>query len=172
VSDVWGRLLERRFKPSEVEAVTGVKQSRHRKWVERYLKDLSDAPLHWRQPAEGAHSRYTWEGVQMLALFGEVLDDVGPEIAVAALLEKKPQNLSRSDMFTEDLRGRDDDTYLFWSFDNPGRYVTTTSIPGLARIARSEWGSRMYLYNLSALQRRLSDKAATVLKDELAVESA
>lgn len=171
MSDIWRALSERRFKPSEAEKITGVSGDLQRKWIERYFRSPADseALYHWREDADGAYSRYSWAGVQAIALFADIFNDVGPEVAKAALDRSSRGHLLHD--FEIDWRDREHgrDLFLFHGFDSPDRIVTTTTLENIATRAGSPvWSTRFYLYNYSALQRRLVDKAVELMNGELA----
>lgn len=160
----WSDLLKRRFKPAEAEAITGVAPELQRKWIERYFSNQDNglAFHHWRIEAEGKYSRYTWEGVQALGLFSDLISDVGAEVAKLALRRTSRGTFLHD--FRVDWRDRPSgDIHLHCRFDGE-RSVTTTTLDNLRTDELA--ATRFYLYNFSALQRRLVGAAKAVLKAE------
>lgn len=169
MDDFWLQLGKRRYKPSEAEKITGVSTDLQRKWIERHFKDdVADAFYHWRMHAEEGHSRYTWAGVQALALFGEIMGDLGVDVARDAL-RRGSDAMTRLNDFEFDFRDRESgDLFLFYAFEQPDKGFTTTTLKHIETVASPAWSSRIYLCNLSAMQRRLAERAADLLKTELA----
>lgn len=170
MDEIWQQLSSRRFKPSEACAITGVSPDLQRKWIERYFSKPADteAVYHWRIAAEGAHSRYTWAGVQALALFGDILADVGVEVAKMALDRTSRGGLLHDFEVDWRDRGPGADICFFYGFDRPGTKVTTTTLANIpSRLGSPVWSTRFYLYNYSALQRRLVEAAKKVSKQQL-----
>lgn len=168
MNDVWLQLSRRRFKPSEAEAITSVSPELQRKWFERHFKDqIPDSFYHWRIDADEGHSRYSWAGVQALGLFKDVLSDLGNTVA-PNLFRRGTEGMRDVNDFEFDFRDRESDLFLFYAFERPEYGFSTTTLQHIETVASPVWSSRVYLYNFSALQRRLHDAAADVLKSELA----
>ena len=162
MSDEWARLSFMRFRPAQVEQITGQSPDLQRKRIERFF-DFPDAFWH----TGGTHRRYTWVGVQMIAVFGDVLSDLGSaSIATAALLRESPPHLTRSDVFEADFRDRPNgDLYLLrWFGSEDHQYFTTTNLADARRLFGDHWFGRAYIYNLSGMQRRLVANALPMLQ--------
>jgi hypothetical protein len=175
VDPYWSKLLNRRFKPAEAAVITGVSPELQRKWIERYFKKRADSEgfYHWRLESEGDHSRYTWEGVQALALFGEIASDVGVEVAKKALGRSSRGTLLHD--FHVDWRERHEgtDICLSYGFDRPESDVITTTLANvLSQTSSPVWSGRFYIFNYSAFQRRVAARAIEALELGAAAASA
>jgi hypothetical protein len=171
----WEFLTEQRYRPSLAEGITGISAGLQRKRIERYFNTADpESVYHWRMSADGSHSRYTWAGVQTLALFGVLLNDLGNAIATAAL-RRRGQDLGILNDLAFDHRrlGEEPDLFLHYAFEQPQVGFTTTSLDNFAdRCASPSWSSRIYLYNLSEFQRRIAETAAWHLANAAEVEPA
>jgi len=147
------------FKPAQVEAITGYSASLQRKWAERHFDFRGSQSV---VGGEGKHRWYSWVGVQMLTLFGDVLTDLGSATeARAALMVDPVPGLTRHsrDLFEQDWRDRPrgGDIVLVRDFGAINPLFLTSSTSNLSL------PSRGYVYNLSALQRRLAERAESAI---------
>lgn len=149
-------LLERDFRPAKVAHITGRTQQLRRKWEERHF----DFPLRDRLfGGDGETQWYSWVGVQMIALFGQVMEDThSSDLARAALMVDPVENFPRrgTEFFEQDWRHRDEDCYLICnlSLDKPAFFLSGPNI--------SSPPARAYIINLSDLQRELFDRLQEV----------
>jgi hypothetical protein len=111
--------------------------------------------------------------VQMLAFVRDITRDIGSDRAEQRFIPLHVQGpgetqdaptpvLYRSDIFEVDFRayGRGDLFLVRSLADGAPRYFLTAVQPGVSRFLSGQWGARAYIYNLSALQRELSARAA------------
>jgi len=146
-------MMVRRFAPREVAGLTGVAEDRQRLIANRYFD--------FRESIEpiNSHRRWGWEGIQALAAFQEIMTDMPNAGRALDMVKGDSQSLS----YQMDLRDRDEDTLFAYYFDTPvlaGAAVTTPKgigqVFGFADAVSRP--ARLYVYNLSDLQRRLCDK--------------
>jgi hypothetical protein len=169
MSDDWPTLCFARFRPAQVEEITGVSVDLQRKWIERHF-DFHDWPLHFAAGSGGAHRRYRFAGVQMMAVFGDIMRDVGrADVAKAAILRPVGPAYGEtdgfsSDRFEVDLRANGD-FFLVSSFSREGPpTLLGADAPNLARLLGESWAPRAYVYNFSAMQRRLAERALPMVR--------
>lgn len=149
-------LLSRRFAPREVTQLTGVDEGRQRLIANRHF-DFRESSA-----AVGKQRRWTWEGVQTLAVFAAVMEDM-QNAKIALELARGTDDRRHGPSYRFDLRSDEPDTLLVWYFGDrvlSGAY--TINPDELAKLytygntdVRPE---RVYTFNLSELQRRLADK--------------
>lgn len=153
----WNELATSRYlKPAMVALLTGYPQPLQRKWAERHF-DFRKVPALWNLPPlqnDPADRWYSWIGVQMLALFGDVLTDLkdSAEARAALMIDPIPHLIrTPGDIFRHDFRrnGENNDLLIVRDLAREDYFYGTCGAKNL-RI-----GDRLYIYNLSALQRRL-----------------
>jgi hypothetical protein len=161
----WAGLTAKRFSPAKAELLTGVSTSLQRKWVQLHFSSLPEENWQW-EVSVGGQRRFTWGGIQMLAFFRDVIKDLGSGVAAGSTVhasegEKATDNpgLYNSHLFEVDLRDRKEgDLYLYRSLimGAPDHFITA-STDGLRGLLTTRWASRLYLYNVSAMQRDLTE---------------
>lgn len=143
-------LLSRDFRPSEVERITGYSQQLRRKWEERHF-DFPHSRLFGGDPKS---QWYSWVGVQVVGLFGRVMEDVhSSEIARAAIMVDPVDGLQRDGLgtFEHDWRHQDGGMYAICDLsDSKPKFLTS----GRNFIAPA----RHYVINLSQLQSELFNR--------------
>lgn len=163
--DSWHSLMSRRFRPSEVEAITGHSTTMQRKWIERYF-DFADGSYHLGMLDSGmrSHRRFSWVGVQLIAVFGDVLSDLSNAENAQMALRSGGNEESVDDLWNHDLRERSEgDIFAIHFPDRPhDQRFTTTNLKYLPSIIGDHWGNRAYLYNISGMQRRLVNAASKI----------
>lgn len=164
--DIWDRLNSRRFRPAEVGIITNHSTVSQRKWAERYF-DFGDTNFHLAVYEEkGVQRRFSWAGVQMMAVFGDVMADFGNgDIAQKALmLLPNGEGKSSNTLWHHDLRDRPNgDLFMIYFLDRPeDPKFSTTGLDSLPTLIGDHWGNRPYLYNISAMQRRLVELAMRI----------
>lgn len=167
----WQDLRGSRFTPAEAETLTGVSTVLQRKWIQlHFASDASDDPLF--DISSGGHRRFTFSGLQRLAFFRDVSGDLGTRFGLGPIAEMADQKGSRfsaemtmlahSDLFGADLRKREaGDLFIVRSLIDGFDQFVTASAAGLAKLLVSEWGARLYIYNVSLMQRALAEAVQT-----------
>jgi hypothetical protein len=164
-SSDWKALGENRFAPATAELLTGVSTSLQRKWFQLHFSSLPEENWQW-EVSVGGQRRFTWGGIQMLAFFRDVTKDLGTGVAVDSKVHVSAGEqatdipaLYGSHLFEVDHRCRKEgDLYLCRSLkkDAPDHF-TIASTNGVHKLLTTEWASRLYLYNVSAMQRELAE---------------
>ena len=161
----WAGLTAKRFSPAKAELLTGVSTSLQRKWVQLHFSSLPEKNWQW-EVSVGGQRRFTWAGIQMLAFFRDVTKDLGTGVAAGSTVhasecEKATDNpvLYNSHLFQVDLRDREEgDLYLYRSLMmGAPDHFTSASTDGVGGLLTTRWASRLYLYNVSAMQRDLAE---------------
>ncbi len=162
----WESLLRLRFTPSEAEGLTGVSTSLQRKWIQLHFSSMLRSDWQW-DVSSGGHRRFTWGGIQLLVFFGDVIRDLGATLGAQKFAHMKHNAdreysdvLPQSHVFENDFRKYERGDLFLW------RSLTESALPSfqtvlasaVPKILANEMGSRLYLYNLSAMQRDLVAK--------------
>lgn len=144
-------LMERDFKPSMAESISGYSQALQRKWAQRYFDFRG---VHNVIGSHDGGRWYSWIGIQMLTIFGDVLGDLGQAQEARAALMVDPLEGHHRDVYgllSMDIRTRQHDLFAVRNFEHPAAMFMTA---GEDLIVHS---GRYYAYNLSAMQRRLHE---------------
>lgn len=164
-------LMWREFRPREVHKLTGHEADTIRKWGERFdFSRTSDIFRdRYRPDATAPATRWwTWQGVQMLCVFGDVLKDTGDHRFARAAVMRDRTNAGDVDIFAFDYRNREGNDLLavcdisaghdlIGSGESP-RFLTCAMEQLPAAMTNMGTHERLYCYNLSAMQRRLAAK--------------
>lgn len=158
------------FDPREIEAITGVTHAQQRQWRVRYL-DFRQA--FFVQHGERKHGRWSWEGVQLLALFAHCLGDLADaDIARRVLMLDDEPGIIRDALalYHSDQRHPETGDLLIAGDVSRGDASTfsTTSLDGLKHLVVPDTAltgtvPRLYVVNFSAFQRALAGRAERVL---------
>lgn len=152
----WPALLERDFRPYEVDKIADVKDTARRQWKLRYGLDL-DA-ISKLSGGDDDSRWYSWAAVQIVAVFARTLEDTGsPEVAKAMTLIYDIPNFHRDGIgrFNEDCRNQHPPKFLHIDLAQPALVAFQWS--GDTALL----GPRSYLLNLSALQDELVGRVDT-----------
>lgn len=174
--DDWLELLDRRFAPGDVERLTGVNTVLQRKWVQLHLRD-AQAPGDWWDVSSGRR-QFTWSGVQFFQFFREITEDLGTRFGLSIIhsldetawvRDKPAAALIHSNIFGMDHRNREQgDLFIFRSLGGTAsESFYSASAAGLRKVLANDAGNRLYTYNLSSMQRRLSERAGSVVGETL-----
>jgi len=155
------------FDPREVEKISGVSHDLQRQWRVRYL-DFRQISFVHRQEF-GKRGRWSWEGVQLIALFARALGDLKDGDMARRVLMLDPVAGVTTDelgIFHSDQRSPDTGDLLIagdLSLGADARFSTCTEDnlhyllkPDLALTGPEP---RPYVINFSAFQRALARKA-------------
>lgn len=165
VDEDWAELTARRYSPAKAQLLTGVSTSLQRKWVQLHFSSLPEENWQW-EVSVGGQRRFSWGGIQMLAFFRDVIKDLGTGVAAGSTVYASEGEqatdipvLYNSHLFEVDLRNREEgDLYLCRSLmmGAPDHFITV-STNGVRELLTTKWASRLYLYNVSAMQRDLAE---------------
>jgi hypothetical protein len=168
MDELWRELSGTRFTPAEAEGLTGVSTVLQRKWVQLHFSLMPTQHWQW-EISPGGHRRFTWSGIQMLMFFRDVTRDLGarmanPEFTPAPNYETDGRNstvLPNSHVFENDFRHYErGDMFLWRSLLEPEHAAFLTApADAIPRLLRSGAAGRLYLYNLSSMQREISARA-------------
>ena len=147
--NVWpSSVIGLRFTPREVAKITGVDEVRQRLIAKRHFDPIGDIAQR-----SGAHRRWSWRAMQMLAVFEDLMADLGK--ADVALRMVAAAEVAQG--FDLDLRSHPDgDVLIVVHFQHP--VLTEPRLTSVAALANDQ-PSRFYACNLSALQRRMAAAA-------------
>lgn len=164
----WDELGEMRFTPAQAQMITGVSRDLQRKWAQLHFGFDVHHNSHF-DVSTGGHRRFTFSGIQRLAFFRDISGDIGTRFGVgpvreaaqrgARVFEEATVSVTHSDLFGVDVRDRGiGDLFIFCSLvEKPIGQFTTASAEGLAKILPTEWGARLYIYNVSLMQRTVAE---------------
>lgn len=150
-----------RFAPREVEKLNGVSTDQQRLWSSRYGFDYRIG-----EECESPHRRWTWEGIQRLTIFADVfadLKDADTALLLSGIsgMQLQPGPTAARSLrieLTHDLRDHEEDLFLYKEFGGSAAEGLTT-LKGLLVLEHQfvdlHRPRRSYLYNISAMQRRL-----------------
>lgn len=153
------------FNGREVEQITGVPRATQRQWLVRYLDFRQQQFIHHGSVESGT---WSWEGVQMLALFSQVLKDLRDAAVAQQVLMLESRHGTVRDplgIFHSDQRGE----------DGGGDLLIVGDLADLSRLGFGTCGAgdlasfadgtmrRLYMVNFSALQRVLFARAAAAV---------
>lgn len=153
-------LMSRRFAPREVAHLTGVDEARQRLIAQRYFDFReSIAPV-------GKQRRWLWQGVQALAVFSDAMEDM-QKFDVARAMARLDDEDAGELIYHHDCRENEEDTLIVYHFGNSalqGASISTPSgVQGLYAFANERMHpARIYLINLSDIQRRLYGQLETM----------
>jgi hypothetical protein len=160
----WDLLMERRFTPAEAERLTGVSTTLQRKWVQLHFSSMPSSDWQWDVSA-GGHRRFTWAGIQMLAFFRDVTGDLGSSFRAQQIgpmadypgFRPSSPTLPHSHVFGVDFRDYEHGDMFLWTSFGPVALPVflTGTIVGIERYLKGGNASRLYLFNVSAMQRQL-----------------
>lgn len=152
---IWpSKLLEIDFKPSHVHVLTGYAPVLQRKWTERHLDFRQSSSVLGVDPLTDRRW-FNWVGVQLVAVFGDVLTDLkSASEARAALMVDPIPNVTRTPLgiFWHDYRETKNDLLAVRDF------CDETPVFCTAGIGQYSHASRAFIYNISDMQRRLWSK--------------
>lgn len=148
-------LFTRTFAASEVAKITGVPADRQRLLASRHID--------FRVEPEGEDAKrkvWRWTGVQAVAVFDEIAAHLGPQVAENAL-----RSTGVIEDLDFDLRNHPDGDFLIvLNLDHPHAKIMdgVTNAEGVAKafgsLNTTYRPRKVYLFNLSDLQRRLAEK--------------
>jgi len=155
-----------RFTPAAAECLTGVSASLQRKWVQLHFSSMLVSDWQW-EVSSGGHRRYTWGGIQLLVFFRDVIGDLGASFSAEEFVNVPPGSqrgcsnvLPQSHVFENDFREYErGDLYLWRTLvEGSSPSFQTVLASAVHNILADAVGSRLYLYNVSAMQRDLLAK--------------
>lgn len=140
-----------------------------RKWTQLHFGANGEANFHW-DLSQGGHRRFTLSGLQRLAFFRDVSRDLGSRYGAGGVAKSGEHAtgyfseamtmLTHSDFFGFDFRDQKKGDLFIYRSLVPGalELFATATVEGVGKLLRSEWGARLYIYNVSSMQRELAQR--------------